>query len=75
MAVACSYPLVSSLARRAEYRQLIGTHAAVVCGDEAACGSTVVRSQLQAAAQELRTGLAGLLGAQVQVGMGCSFCC
>ena len=65
------YPLVSSLARRAEYRQLIGTRAAVICS--AGCangGSKVARSQLQAAAQELRTGLTGLLGEQVQVSVG-----
>ena len=65
------YPLVSSLAQRAEYRQLIGTRVAVVCREGGGgCTANVVQSQLHAAAQELRTGLTGLLGEQIQVSVG-----
>eukprot|EP01052_Picozoa_sp_SAG31_P015173 SAG31_NODE_967_length_10684_cov_58.582239_11_plen_236_part_00 len=63
------YPLVSSLARREEYRRLVGGRAAVVC-DGADCDAKDVRSQLRAAAQELRDGLAGLLG-QVLLNLVC----
>eukprot|EP01043_Picozoa_sp_COSAG02_P000274 COSAG02_NODE_5_length_66751_cov_63.939148_20_plen_238_part_00 len=65
------YPLISSLARRAEYRQLIGPRAAVVCRESGGgCTTNVVKLQLDAAAEELRTGLTGLLGEQIKVSVG-----
>eukprot|EP01043_Picozoa_sp_COSAG02_P031587 COSAG02_NODE_2068_length_9943_cov_5.977245_12_plen_281_part_00 len=64
------YPLISSLARRAEYIQLIGTRVAVFYREDDEGTAYVVKSQLDAAAQELRTGLSGLLGEQIQVTVG-----
>jgi alpha-glucuronidase len=64
------YPLISSLARRAEYKQLVGNRVAVVCREGDRGLVSVVKSQLDAAAQELRTGLSGLLGEQIQVSVG-----
>ena len=63
------YPLVSSSVRLEEYRHQIGTRAAVVCAG-GVCDGKVARSQLQAAAEELRAGLSGLLGEKVEVSVG-----
>ena len=65
------YPIVSGAAGHsggggsssqqllAEYRSLLGTSAVVACE---ACGDAISRSQLSATAEELQTGLRGLLG-------------